>query len=46
MNEIYTHDGFRWQWDRAMQHDYYTANKAGSYAMEFKVYVGDSERDA
>lgn len=42
MNAIYTHDGFRWQWDGAMQHDYYTADLPGQYSMSFSVYVGDS----
>lgn len=42
MSEIYAADGDKWQWDGAMQHDYYVADKPGSYSMQFKVYVGDS----
>lgn len=46
MNEIYSHDDFIWQWDGAMQHDYFTANQAGDYSMTFEVYVGDSVGEA
>ncbi|MCA9231342.1 MAG: hypothetical protein KDA57_11860 [Planctomycetales bacterium] len=42
MNEIYASDGDIWQWDGAMQHDYFTANLPGSYSMSFEVYIGDS----
>lgn len=42
MNEIYTHDGFTWSWDGAMQHDYYVADKVGDYSMSLDIYVGDS----
>lgn len=42
MNEIYSHDGFRWQWDGVMQHDYYTASRPGDYEMAFTIYVGDA----
>lgn len=42
MNEIYSGDGFRWQWDGVMQHDFYVADVPGSYSMLFTVYVGDS----
>jgi len=42
MNEIYDHDGFLWQWDGAMQHDYFTADRTGDYSMTFEVFVGDS----
>ena len=42
MNEIYTSDGFAWQWDGAMQHDYYVADRVGDYSMLFEVYVGDA----
>lgn len=41
MNESYAANGDRWQWDGVMQHDYYTADLAGSYTMSFDVYVGD-----
>ena len=41
MDEIYANDGDQWQWDGRMQHDYYTADMPGSYAMSFRVYVGD-----
>jgi len=42
MNEIYSHDGFIWQWDGIMQHDYFAADEVGNYSMTFEVYVGDS----
>ena len=41
MNEVYTVQDPIWQWDGAMQHDYFTADKVGDYSMSFKVYVGD-----
>lgn len=41
MNEIYSSNGFKWQWDAAMQHDYYTADQLGNYSLSFNVYVGD-----
>ncbi len=43
MNEVYSHDGARWQWDGLMQHDYFTADLPGEYAMTFRVYVGDHQ---
>ena len=45
MEPIYSSDGFRWQWDGIMQHDYYTTDRAGSYAMSFEVYIGDAVGD-
>jgi len=43
MNEIYSNNGFRWQWDDGlMQHDFYVADMLGSYSMSFNVYLGDS----
>jgi hypothetical protein len=42
MNRIYDHDGYIWQWDGAMQHDYFTADRTGNYSMSFEVFVGDS----
>jgi hypothetical protein len=41
MQAIHAVDGDLWQWDGMMQHDYYTADLAGAYAMHFNVYVGD-----
>lgn len=43
MNEIHNMDGYRWQWDGLMQHDYFTADLLGQYTMSFRVYVGDSQ---
>ena len=42
MNEIYATDGAKWQWDGAMQHDFYVSDKPGSYSMSFRVFVGDA----
>ena len=42
MNELYAANGDKWQWDGAMQHDFYTADLLGSYTMSFNVYVGDA----
>ncbi|MAT68619.1 MAG: hypothetical protein CMJ58_03770 [Planctomycetaceae bacterium] len=41
LDEIYATDGDSWQWDGVMQHDYYTGDLPGDYAMSFRVYVGD-----
>lgn len=46
MNEIYTHDDFIWQWDGAMQHDYFVGDRVGDYSMSFEVYIGDSSGNA
>lgn len=45
MSELYAFDGATWRWDGAMQHDYYTADMPGAYAMSFEVYVGDGNGD-
>lgn len=45
MNEIYAANGDVWQWDGAMQHDYFTADMLGDYSMSFEVYVGDAVGD-
>lgn len=42
MDPIYTTDGFVWEWDGAMQHDYFTADQPGDYSMSIEVYVGDA----
>jgi len=42
MNEIHATGGTPWQWDGAMQHDYYVADLPGRYSMTFDVFVGDS----
>ncbi len=42
MNEVYAVNGDIWQWDGAMQHDYFTADLAGNYSMSFDIYVGDA----
>ncbi len=42
MEEVYAADGDRWQWDGAMQHDYFTADRVGDYSMSFDIYVGDA----
>lgn len=46
MAPIYAADNDIWQWDGAMQHDYFTADMPGDYSMSFEVYVGDASGDA
>ncbi|MCA9259263.1 MAG: PEP-CTERM sorting domain-containing protein [Planctomycetales bacterium] len=41
MQQIYQQDGDAWQWDGAMQHDYFTADRPGEYRVTFEAYIGD-----